>query len=197
LGIPIVGIEPAVTLTYRDEYPIALSARKGAEREGSEPPSAETDPGFRVLLLQEYLCDKLPQLDVPTLRPQRGAPLSLFGHCTERTEAPRSQEQWHRVFEAFGLRLQLETTGCCGMCGVYGHEAEHLDESRALFELSWSPRIGTGDRARVLAPGHSCRSQVKRCAGFVPRHPIEELRDLLGAEAHGPQTPPTRSPLRK
>ena len=37
--------------------------------------------------------------------------------------------------------------------------------------------------ARVLAQGHSCRSQVKRFAGFVPRHPMEALRDALDAGA--------------
>src|SRR5690606_21622231 len=38
LGFPIVGIEPAVTLTYRDEYPHELGTME-----------------FQVELLQEYL----------------------------------------------------------------------------------------------------------------------------------------------
>jgi hypothetical protein len=67
------------------------------------------------------------------------------------------------------------------MCGVYGHEAEHYRESKGVFEMSWGRELPKDDAARrsVLAQGHSCRSQVKRFAGFVPRHPIEALRDAL------------------
>jgi FAD/FMN-containing dehydrogenase/Fe-S oxidoreductase len=176
LGIPIVGIEPAVTLTYRDEYPTALEGRAGGAEGGASA-------GYRVELLQEYLARKLPEL-LPTLSGLRVAPpgtLSLFGHCTERTQEIKSQAEWQAVFKAFGLELTLETTGCCGMCGVYGHEAEHYDESRGVFEMSWGKRLPKeADRRKlVLASGHSCRSQVKRFAGFVPRHPMEALRDAL------------------
>lgn len=170
LGIPIVGIEPAVTLTYRDEYPkILRSADPGAA------------PGFRVQLLQEYLTQKLPELGPVAKATGAGDPLLLFGHCTERTEAAKSQEQWQAVFRFFGLELQPRVTGCCGMCGIYGHEAEHYEESKGLFEMSWAKQLPRDEaaRRRVVAQGHSCRSQVKRFAGFVPRHPMEVLRDAL------------------
>lgn len=182
LEIPIVGIEPAVTLTYRDEYRTALRRNSGKSRH-SEPA-----PGFRIQLLQEYLAQKLPELQqsgsAPTVAGARQeSPLLLFGHCTERTAELDSQKQWQLVFRAFGLELQPQATGCCGMCGVYGHEASHYAESRGVFELSWAPRLAKEAAAQrsALAAGHSCRSQVKRFAGFVPRHPIEALRDALEA----------------
>ncbi len=180
LGIPIVGIEPAVTLTYRDEYPAALSG-------GREGNSERAAPAFRVLLLQEYLSQKLPELApaLESLRRATPSSLSLFGHCTEKTEEVKSQEQWQKVFRAFGIELLPQNTGCCGMCGVYGHEAIHYVESRGVFEMSWGNRLPKDALARgkVLAQGHSCRSQVKRFAGFVPRHPMEALRDALSAKA--------------
>ena len=76
-------------------------------------------------------------------------------------------------------------TGCCGMCGAYGHEAEHYAESRGVFEMSWGKRLpqDPSGREQVVAVGHSCRSQVKRFAGFVPRHPVEALRDMLAEQA--------------
>jgi FAD/FMN-containing dehydrogenase/Fe-S oxidoreductase len=179
LGIPIVGIEPAVTLTYRGEYRSALQRGLGKAGHEQEPER------YRIQLLQEYLAQKLPELGVaPQLGQASGdAPLLLFGHCTERTEEVDSQRQWQAVFHAFGLKLEPQATGCCGMCGVFGHEAEHYEESRGVFELSWAARLAKAPAAQrsVLAPGHSCRSQVKRFAGFVPRHPIEALRDALQA----------------
>lgn len=50
-----------------------------------------------------------------------------------------------------------------------------------MFQMSWGKRLPKDASAHgtVLAAGHSCRSQVKRFAGFVPRHPMEALRDLL------------------
>jgi Fe-S oxidoreductase len=169
LGIPMVGIEPAVTLTYRDEYRTALESK------------ANKEAGFSIQLLQEYLSDKLSSLDTHGVITPTAHPLVMFGHCTERTEAVHSQRQWQMVFAAVGLQLELKSTGCCGMCGVFGHEAEHIGESRGVFDMSWANQLPTGDTQRrlVLASGHSCRSQVKRFAGFVPRHPIEALRDHL------------------
>jgi Fe-S oxidoreductase len=174
LGIPIVGLEPAVTLTYRDEYVHALGK------------DAVT---FEVLLLQEYLSKCLTQLTSlarPDVR-EEAASLRLFGHCTERTAEPASQAQWQRVFDSVGVRLELVQTGCCGMCGAFGHEAEHLEESRGVFDMSWKKALpaDAATRPRNLVSGHSCRSQVKRFGGFVAQHPVEALRDLLSGSDAG------------
>ena len=178
LGLPIVGIEPAVTLTYRDEYVRAL-APAGAEHDHDTPAP------FQVQLLQEFLAGKLPELGRGRAPAPGTRTLQLFGHCTERTEAVKSQEQWRAVFRAVGVEVAPQVTGCCGMCGAYGHEAEHYEESRGVFEMSWGKRLpkDPGGREQVVAAGHSCRSQVKRFAGFVPRHPVEALRDVLAEQA--------------
>lgn len=162
LGIKMVGIEPAVTLTYRDEYKHELP-----------------DLGFEVQMLQEYLQAEVPKWveGRPLSRMSMDAKPRLFGHCTERTFEPQSQKLWQDVFRALGVELELETTGCCGMCGVYGHEAEHVAESRGIFELSWQKKLNDAQAQSrlIVATGHSCRSQVKRLAGFVPKHPVEVL----------------------
>jgi FAD/FMN-containing dehydrogenase/Fe-S oxidoreductase len=178
LGIPIVGIEPATTLTYRGEYRAAL-ASPGAGH--THAPSTEP---FRIQLLQEYLSRKLLELRPGASTAKGARSLLLFGHCTERTEEVKSEEQWRTVFRAFGVELEAQGIGCCGMCGAYGHEAVHYEESRGVFEMSWGKRLPKdGAAVRVLAQGHSCRSQLKRFAGFVPRHPMEALRDILAERA--------------
>jgi len=103
----------------------------------------------------------------------------------------RSQEQWRQVFRSFGVEVEAQATGCCGMCGAYGHEAEHYTESRGVFEMSWGKQLPKDPAAQrgVLAAGHSCRSQVKRFAGFVPQHPMEALRDVLATAAARPEAP--------
>jgi FAD/FMN-containing dehydrogenase/Fe-S oxidoreductase len=160
LGFPLLGIEPAVVLTYRDEYPKALAR----------------DPGFRVHLLQEWLAEQ----PLPKLEPASRAEFRLLSHCTEQALVTRAPALWAQVFAALGVPLELVKAGCCGMCGVYGHEAAHLRESLGIFALSWKKKIDPArDRARILATGHSCRSQVERTLGFTPLHPAEALLAAL------------------
>jgi len=101
----------------------------------------------------------------------------LLGHCTEKTDAQLSQEQWKEVFETFGLSLSLIPAGCCGMAGTYGHETEHYEESRGIYDLSWSDKIPQDPflRQNILTTGFSCRSQIKRFEGFRPLHPLQVL----------------------
>ncbi|HEU5074617.1 MAG TPA: (Fe-S)-binding protein, partial [Polyangiaceae bacterium] len=162
-GIDIIGLDPAVVLTYRDEYREVLGS----------------STAYRVELVQEWLAAKLRTFDTP-LEPRARGAFQLFGHCTERTAEPHSQAQWASVFAAFGSTLKLVELGCCGMCGAYGHETIHRDESEGVFAMSWARALpeSEAERAHVLATGHSCRSQVKRFAGFVPLHPLEALEAL-------------------
>jgi (R)-2-hydroxyglutarate dehydrogenase len=164
LGFPIVGIEPAVVLTYRDEYPKQL----------------EGDAGFRVWLLQEFLAERLPP--VPAIRPGTVAPrFRLLSHCTEQALVTKSPAQWAKVFDALGVPLEIVKAGCCGMCGVYGHEAAHKRDSLGIFDLSWRGKLGAApEPGRALATGHSCRTQVERTMGFTPQHPAQALLSALG-----------------
>ncbi len=158
-GAPILGLDPAVTLYWREEVVDAIGER-----------------GYRVHLLQEWLAEQAHEV-----RLRDESPYTLYGHCAERTSVPGSDRLWAKVFEGLGLQLRPERVGCCGMCGVFGHEARHHEESRRAFELSWAARLPTTEdgRRRALATGHSCRSQTKRFAGFRPRHPLEALAELM------------------
>ena len=161
LGFPLVGIEPAVVLTYRDEYPKALAE----------------DAGFKVALLQEWLAEQT----LPKVESRPGASLKLMSHCTEQALVTRAPALWSAVFGKLGVPLELVKAGCCGMCGVYGHEERHLKESLGIFEQSWKRKIDAQqDRDRVLVTGHSCRTQIERGLGFTPQHPAEALLAALG-----------------
>jgi FAD/FMN-containing dehydrogenase/Fe-S oxidoreductase len=160
LGFPLVGIEPAVVLTYRDEYPKQL----------------EREAGFRVWLLQEWLAEqKLAAKVAP------GAPgFRLLSHCTEQALVTRAPAMWAKVFGSLGIPLEIVKTGCCGMCGVYGHEVAHKQDSLGIFDLSWRGKIDPErDQGRTLATGHSCRTQVERALGFTPRHPAQALLSVI------------------
>ena len=168
IDIPIVGIEPSITLTYRDEYPKTIKTSKSLPK---------------VQLLQEFLLterQRLPQnKNHNSCYPAKNHnSYYLLGHCTEQTLAVASIEQWQQVFQAMGLSLQPISVGCCGMAGIYGHQAEHCQTSQDIYELSWRKHLPKlpEERQYYLATGYSCRSQVKRIEGWKPQHPVQILR---------------------
>jgi Fe-S oxidoreductase len=155
-GVPLVGLDPSMTLTYRSEYAEALPG--------------ETLP--RVLLIQEWLASRPDVL--PHARER--AALRLLPHCTERTTAASSLRDWVAVFGRCGLDLEVLRAGCCGMAGTYGHEAEHRSTSEIIYAQSWARHVRTpAGEGAPLADGYSCRSQAKLIDGVLLRHPVQEL----------------------
>ena len=72
------------------------------------------------------------------------------------------------------------------MAGTYGHETDHFEESRGIYNLSWSKQIpeDTFLRQNILTTGFSCRSQVKRFEGFRPFHPLQALlREIISVNS--------------
>jgi Fe-S oxidoreductase len=101
------------------------------------------------------------------------------------TNAPGSPKAWQQVFAAFGLELELVSTGCCGMSGTYGHEARNRETSKTIYGQSWQPVVeDEGNHGRLLATGYSCRSQVNRLSGQTLPHPLQALLTQLRITHH-------------
>lgn len=162
LNIPMVGVDPALVLCYRDEYKLALGEQRG---------------DFHVLLANEWL-SKAVEAQQPVA--VGGEPWYFFGHCTEVTALPGAPAQWAAIFARFGAKLENVSVGCCGMAGTYGHEVKNHQNSLGIYELSWHQAMQRLPRNRCLATGYSCRSQVKRVEGTGVRHPLQALLEIIG-----------------
>ncbi|WP_421869936.1 D-2-hydroxyglutarate dehydrogenase YdiJ [Motiliproteus sp.] len=166
--VPLIGIDPSMTLSYRQEYAKAL-------------PDMEIP---QVQLIQEWLVGKTEQLQPIT---SAGKRFQLMAHCTERTNAPSSVAQWQQIFKALGLELSHQNLGCCGMAGTYGHEADNLETSQAIYSQSWGPMVEQYSPAdandepelTLVATGYSCRSQVKRMDQQQIPHPMQALLQAM------------------
>ena len=106
LGIPMVGIDPAMTLCYRDEYRKILGDSRG---------------DFVVQLTQEWLLDNLDSIR-PVSAEKAGHEYYLMAHCTQKSLKPTTHADWTRIFATAGLKLVPVPVGCCGMAGLYGHK---------------------------------------------------------------------------
>ncbi|HYW77803.1 MAG TPA: FAD-linked oxidase C-terminal domain-containing protein, partial [Gammaproteobacteria bacterium] len=163
-GLPMVGLDPAMVLSFRYEY------RDYVDR----------DYDYDVMLLQEWLAEVVSGKEISTQPGKQTGPFYLLSHCTETANCDQSQAQWRCVFDAFGLKLRPRQAGCCGMAGAYGHETMHIDQSRGLFELSWKQHFeDEATAARQLVDGFSCRTQVGRYTGRTARHPVEVLLEAM------------------
>ncbi|MGP5144336.1 FAD-linked oxidase C-terminal domain-containing protein, partial [Vreelandella alkaliphila] len=165
--VPMVGIDPAMTLTYRQEYVKALGAEQVPE----------------VFMLQEWLATRMNTL-APRPLNLTDPGFKLLSHCTEKTNAPGSPKAWQQVFAAFGLELELAITGCCGMSGTYGHETRNVATSKTIYAQSWQPQVEADENTgKLLATGYSCRSQVKRYSAQTLHHPLQALLTCLKRES--------------
>ncbi|MFC1235603.1 FAD-binding and (Fe-S)-binding domain-containing protein [Vibrio sp. F74] len=158
LNIPMVGVDPALVLCYRDEYVDILGEGRGE---------------FQVLNSHEYLIDQLDSLKVG--EPSNEAPWHLFAHCTEKTRLPNAEKEWQTIFKFFGGVLESVSVGCCGMAGTFGHEQDKYQMSKDIYNLSWGVQMQHLDKERCLVTGYSCRSQVKRLEHQKMKHPVQAL----------------------
>lgn len=163
LGIPMVGVDPAMTLCYRDEYRKILGDSRG---------------DFVVQMTQEWLLDNLD-----ALKKAEGADgiheYYLMAHCTQKSLKPTTHADWTRIFGAAGLKLVPVPVGCCGMAGLYGHLKANVERSMQIYRENWAPVFRKYPLEYCLATGYSCREQVRRMEGKSVMHPLQVLNMYL------------------
>ncbi|QFY63386.1 FAD-binding oxidoreductase (plasmid) [Rhizobium grahamii] len=163
-GVTLVGLDPSMTLAFRSEY---------TGIGGIGKPSS-------VLLPQEWLAAHLGRLTDTAVIPS-GPRFQLLPHCTERSNAPASVNQWKAVFEAMGIELEVLHAGCCGMAGTFGHETRNRQVSEQLYAMSWAGAVqnSRGDDVVLMATGYSCRSQSKQIDKIRVPHPLEVISRMI------------------
>ncbi|HEY2151052.1 MAG TPA: FAD-linked oxidase C-terminal domain-containing protein [Vicinamibacterales bacterium] len=105
--------------------------------------------------------------------------LLLHGHCHQNAMGmlPPGRALLSRIPSCTVVDLDA---GCCGMAGSFGYAKEHYDVSRQIGERKLLPAARAMTSGTVLvAPGTSCRQQVKHFTGVTALHPAQLLRSLL------------------
>jgi len=158
--LPFIGIDPSMTLTYRSEYTKAFG-------DSRQIPN--------IQLMQEWLALKEKHLINQPLICEKST-YHLMTHCTEKTNAAASIQDWQKIYSILGLELKVENVGCCGMAGTYGHETANKEMSKTIYELSWKEKIIDSELdGKLVATGYSCRSQAKRFDDVSIPHPAQAL----------------------
>lgn len=180
LNLPLVGLDASTVLCYDDEYRQVLAQERGDFRVALVHQWLEQEVDESVF--NDFIKPSVKLAGQPDERDPDLQPLDLLLHCTEQTALPNSANAWQRVFDKLGVQCRFVQTGCCGMAGTYGHEAEHRTKSFELFSMSWQQALEPSrvEQRGAVATGFSCRCQVSRTAQRQLEHPLQRLVKILG-----------------
>lgn len=165
--VPLLGIEPSAILSFRDEYPrlvepaLVPAAKKLAQN---------------ALLIDEFLAREI-RADHLTAAAFTDAPqqLHLHGHCHQKSLGELEDTVWLLSLPE-NYHVSVIPSGCCGMAGSFGYEAEHFEVSQQVGELVLFPAVRKAAKeALIVAPGTSCRHQISDATERRALHPVEVL----------------------
>ncbi len=162
-GMCVVGLEPSCVSVFRDEMTNLLGPDEDAKRLKEQ-----------TFLLTEFLAKKVPEYAPPPLRRKA----LVQEHCHHKSILDTTGES--KLFDALGLDYEIPDTGCCGMAGPFGFDANHYDVSMAIGERALLPRVRAAERTTiVVANGFSCREQISQTTDRQAMHPAQVLKMAL------------------
>jgi Fe-S oxidoreductase len=167
-GLLIVGLEPSSLLTLRDEYYYLLP---GDSRVPLVAGMAHTFEEFVALLSGEN------RLAVEFRTESKR--LLLHGHCHQKAQVGTGPARAILSLPP-GYIVEEVDSGCCGVAGSFGYEAEHYEISMQMAERRLLPAIRQASNDTIIvAAGISCREQIAHGTGRLALHPAEVLRNAL------------------
>ncbi|WP_245549313.1 FAD-binding and (Fe-S)-binding domain-containing protein [Noviherbaspirillum massiliense] len=162
-GTPIVGLEPACVSVFRDELPNLFPHDEQAKRLQAQ-----------VFMLSEFLDKQAGDFRFPPIA-QRAI---VHGHCHHKSVLKMDAEE--SVLRKLGLDFRMLDSGCCGMAGSFGFEADKYEVSMRCAERVLLPavRAAVPDEL-VIADGFSCREQILQTTSAQPLHLAQVLKRAI------------------
>jgi Fe-S oxidoreductase len=163
-GLPVVGIEPSCVAVFRDELVNLFPEDPDARRLAAQ-----------TCTLAELLADRTDGWEPP----RRIGRAIVQAHCHHRSVMGFGTDE--ELLRRTGLDVEVLDSGCCGMAGAFGFEADHYDVSVAAGERALLPAVRAAEDAMVVADGFSCREQIRQGTGRHAWHLAEVLAGTAGA----------------
>ena len=172
---PIVGIEPPELYCLKNDYYDLLPGR---DEEISHRAT-------KVWLVEEFLLrsNLVKDLRVANMlhketNKQSNKRIKFHPHCHQRAEGPAFDDlpsgtnATVELLRACGYEVEVMDTGCCGMAGTFGYEAEHYELSQCVGELRLFPIVRESRDISIVSTGAACRMQIFQGTGVNAEHPI-------------------------
>jgi FAD/FMN-containing dehydrogenase/Fe-S oxidoreductase len=173
----VLVCEPSCLSAMKDDWlQLRLSTEIGLRRRLAD----------KAMMVEDFIHRFWDEHPEKPAMPGAGAPaLLLHGHCHQK--ALWGDETSAALLRRLaGERLTVLPSGCCGMAGSFGFTAEHYDLSMRIGELSvFGPVRQASPQTIVLAPGTSCRHQIRDGAGRIALHPIQWIAAAMRKPIEG------------
>ncbi len=158
-GTPIIGLEPSCVSVFRDEMTNLLGKNEEAQKLKAQ-----------TYLLSEFLINKAdyrpPQLQRKAL---------VHGHCHHKSVLKFDSE--FELLKRTGLDFHVLDSGCCGMAGSFGFEADKYDVSVKIGERTLLPAVrNAAADTLIITDGFSCYQQIEGLTGRKALHIAEVLQ---------------------
>jgi len=170
-NIALVAVEPSTILTFRDEYIDLVDEDLLDDAKRIAP---------HTMILEEFLWKEFEKGNITASQfYETQQDVLVHAHCQQK--AWKLQHYTEKVLTIpGGNTVKTIASGCCGMAGSFGYEKEHYDISMKIGELVLFPAVRDKDkRTTIVAPGASCRHQIKDGTNERALHPVEVLYDAL------------------
>jgi Fe-S oxidoreductase len=201
----VVGIEPPEIYAFKHDYIDLLPQRAQEINQRAD----------KVWLLDEFLIRSTEFNDLRVATKERmnssqnavsTRRVNFHPHCHQRAQGPspdglpNGTQATVELLRWCGYEVELMDTGCCGMAGTFGYEAEHYELSMKIGELKVFPKIRAliptalkdtspksaekenstgrsqsgfgGGGEGVVSSGAACRMQIRQGTGVEALHPI-------------------------
>jgi Fe-S oxidoreductase len=169
-GRPIVFCEPSCLSAVREDAPSLLR--------GEEQRKARVVAGSCVSF-EEFVEAAIQAGRIRLELRDISSTILLHSHCHQKAMGllPVVKALLSRLPRASVVDPQA---GCCGMAGSFGYSREHFDVSRQIGERRLFPAIrNAAPGTVVVAPGFSCRHQIKDFTSETAIHPAVLLQSRL------------------
>jgi FAD/FMN-containing dehydrogenase/Fe-S oxidoreductase len=170
-GLPVVGLEPSGVLGFRDEYPKLVDKKYRA--------AADQLNGL-AQTIEEFLAGEIEDGNIKSDQfTDEAKTIHLHLHCYQKALSHvRHSKRILRLPKNFTVKVI--PSGCCGMAGSFGYEAEHYEVSMQVGEQVLFPRIREASKDDIIvASGTSCRHQILDGTGRGALHVVEVMVDEL------------------
>ncbi len=168
---PLIGLEPSAILGFRDEYPDIVDNKHVDEAKKL---------ASNVFMIDEFIASEFKKGNISKeLFRKDNKEILLHGHCQQKAIADTGATLTMLTIPE-NYSISEIPSGCCGMAGSFGYEKEHYDLSLKVGELVLLPAVrAASEETVIVAPGTSCRHQIKDGTGRKVYHPVQILRRAL------------------
>lgn len=150
---------------------------------GDEDAKRLKDQSF---ILSEFLKDKVKGYSPPKLKRKA----MVHGHCHHKSQLHFETEV--DLLKRAGVECNVPDSGCCGMAGSFGYEADHYQVGLDCGERVLLPSVRSApDDELIVTDGFSCREMIRQ---ETDRHALHFAQMLQMAIKEGPNGPSGRLP---